>query len=313
MVLVLVGCLATQSNTPSFGQTCTGPSSELIISQPFGSAAGGSSLAGLTTYQYVFSTCPDNGQYTTVERVNGTCFNNAWHTVTEDHTPNDVRGNMLVINASNEVGAFFQQPLSGLCGGNQYEFSVWGLNLLRPGICSEPNLPNLTIRIETQTGRVLQTIDFGSISVTATPTWRRFSTLFTAPMVNEPVVVKLINNQEAGGCGNDLALDDIELKQCEVCPIDPVYVPDVFTPNRDGVNDDLAVFMRPDIAFTLKIYNRWGSLVFTSNALDQKWNGDYAGSPCMTGDYTWVITYRLVDPVNTTRDYTRTGHVMLMR
>ena len=311
--IVLISSIVCLGKQHCLAQSCTGISTDLIINQSFGTAGDKPSLTGLTTYQYSTTSCPNNGQYTIASRVDGSCFDNAWHTVTEDHTPGDTQGNMLIINASNEVGAFYQQPLPGLCGGTQYEFSVWGLNLLRPGICSAPTLPNLTIRIETTNGLVLQTINFGSITLSQTPTWRQFSTLFKAPLVNEPVIVKLINNQEAGGCGNDFALDDIQLKQCDACAPEPVYVPDAFTPNNDGLNDVLAVFLPDAVTFRIKIYNRWGNVVFVSDTLTDRWNGTYGGNACPTGDYTWVITYQHTDAASVIREYVRTGHVLLLR
>ncbi|QHV96578.1 T9SS type B sorting domain-containing protein [Spirosoma endbachense] len=311
--IVLILCFMYACGNACLAQSCPGISNDLLINQSFGTVKENPSLAGLTSYNYVTSVCPENGEYSLASTVNGTCFFNAWHTVTEDHTPNDSGGNILIINASDEIGAFYQQPLPGLCGGTNYEFSLWGLNLLKPNICSDPVLPNLTIRIETIDGRVLQTIDFGSIEITQTPVWRRYSTLFTAPNVTEPVVVKLINNQGAGGCGNDLALDDIQLKQCDACAPNPVYVPDAFTPNNDGVNDELAVFLREAVSFNIKIYNRWGNVIFTSDALTNKWDGNYAGNPCAAGEYTWVITYKFADSASTTHDYIRRGHVLLTR
>ncbi len=314
--IVGAGLLAVQV---SFAQTCTGLPGESIIDQSFGSAGNQPSIADRTTYQYVTATCPDNGQYAVASSVNGTCFNNTWHSVPEDHTPGDVAGNLLVVNASDVVGAFYQQPLAGLCGGTRYEFSVWCLNLLRPGICSEPTLPNLTVRIETQTGQVLQTIDFGTVGLEQAPTWRRFAILFTAPTVAEPVVVKLINNQEAGGCGNDLALDDIQLRPCESCPAEPAFLPDAFTPNSDGRNDVLNVFMRPAASFNFRVYNRWGSLLFSSDAPTDAWDGTYAGSPCPVGEYTWVLTYQPAQATPTTggealsRPFVKTGRVLLLR
>lgn len=308
--IALILCTMSES---CFAQICPGLSNDFVIDQSFGTVNNSPSLAGLTSYRFVSSTCPENGEYTVSPTVNGSCFLNTWHSVTEDHTPNDVQGNMLIINASDDAGTFYQQTLSGLCGGTKYEFSLWGLNLLKPGICSAPTLPNLTIRIETTDGRILQTIDFGSIELTQTPTWRQYSTLFTAPSTSEPVIVKLINNQGAGGCGNDLALDDIQLKQCDACAPDPIYVPDAFTPNNDGVNDDLAVFLQEAISVNIRIYNRWGSLIFSSNNLNDKWNGNYAGMPCSSGQYTWVVSFRVADSASTTREYTRTGRVTLLR
>ena len=298
---------------PGRAQVCTSPSNELTINQSFGSVGEPPAETGQSTYQFVTAVCPDNGQYTVATSVDGRCFNNAWHTVAEDHTPNDRQGNMLIVNASNETGAFYQQPLASLCANTRYEFSVWGLNLLRPGICSAPTLPNLIIRIETEAGRVLQTIDFGQLNLTPSPTWTRFSTLFTAPAVAEPVIVKLINNQEAGGCGNDLALDDIQLKPCESCPSGPALVPDAFTPNNDGRNDRLIVFVRDAVSYNLRIYNRWGSLVFASDATTESWDGTYAGSPCLPDEYSWVLTYRPAQTSPAAQPYVRKGQVLLLR
>lgn len=311
--IVLLFCLASVFGTFCFAQSCPGISSNLVINQSFGTASNKPSLAGLTSYTFVTSACPENGEYAVAPTVDGTCFFNAWHNVTEDHTPNDSQGNMLIINGSNEVGTFYQQSLSGLCGGTQYEFSLWGLNLLKPNTCSAPTVPNLTIRIETSDGKILQTIDFGSIESTREPIWNRYATLFRAPVVAEPVIVKLINNQAAGGCGNDFALDDIQLKQCDACAPTPVYVPDVFTPNNDGINDVLAVFLREAVAFNMTIYNRWGTVIFSSNSLTTNWDGTYAGNPCLPDQYTWVVTYKLAASATTTHEYVQSGHVTLMR
>ncbi|NDU98459.1 gliding motility-associated C-terminal domain-containing protein [Spirosoma terrae] len=311
--ITLIFCFIYTGRYSCLAQLCPGLSNNLLINESFGTASNAPSLTSQTTYRYVSSSCPENGEYTLSPTVDGSCFLNTWHYVTEDHTANDVRGNMLIINASDEAGTFYQQPLPGLCGGTRYEFSVWGLNLLKPGICSDPTLPNLTIQIETNSGQVLQTIDFGSIDLTTTPTWKLYSTLFTAPTTTEPVVVKLINNRGAGGCGNDLALDDIQLKQCDACAPDPVFVPDVFTPNDDRTNEELAVFIKDAVSFSITIYNRWGNAVFYSNSLGNRWNGTFSGTPCAAGEYSWVISYKLADSATTTREYIKRGYVMLLR
>src|SRR5690606_20332062 len=57
-----------------------------------------------------------------------------------------------------------------------------------------------------------------------------------------------------------------------------VWVPSVFTPNGDGVND----YIRPIINGNFKlqyftIYNRWGNLVYTTNDANQGWDGRLKG------------------------------------
>ncbi len=308
----LIALLCGYSQTGS-GQVCLDLTNEPAVNQSFGRVGADVLLEKRTTYQYSADPCPIDGSYTVMDAVDGRCFFSLWHSVPEDHTPGDVRGNMMIVNGSDRAGAFYEHPLAGLCSGTAYEFSVWGMNLLKPGICTAPLLPDLTISIETESGRVIQSIPIGTIPLSATPVWRRYATVFTAPEVTDGVVVRLINRQGDGGCGNDLALDDIQLKQCGPCSPAPVYVPEAFTPNNDGLNDELSVFLRQAVSFSLTIYNRWGSPVFTSDAVNQRWDGKHENRSCPTGDYSWAIRYQLADATNVTREYVRTGHLLLLR
>ena len=299
---------------PSLGQACLDLAKEPAVNQSFGKVGAAVSLAGRTTYQYSTDACPLDGSYTLMDAVDGSCYFYLWHGVPEDHTPDDVGGNMMIVNGSDQTaGAFYEHPLAGLCSGTAYEFSVWAMNLLKPGICTAPLLPDLAISVETKSGQVIELVNIGIVPQSATPIWRQYTAVFTAPEVTDGVVVKLINREGGAGCGNDLALDDIQLKQCGACSPTPLYVPEAFTPNNDGVNDDLAIFLRRAVSFSLIIYNRWGSPVFTSNALDQKWDGTHGNTPCPAGDYTWAINYQLADATNVTREYVKTGRILLLR
>lgn len=296
-----------------FAQSCPGLPGQPTIEQTFGDRSGQPSLTTRTSYQFVAKSCPSDGEYTVADNVDGSCFGNTWHTLPEDHTPNDAGGNMMIVNAAYGAGEFYRQPLSELCSGTTYEFSVWAVNLLRPGLCtgSDGVLPNLTISIEMEDGRVIQQIDIGSLSETATPVWRRYSTIFTAPETTQGVTVKLINNR--GGCGNDLALDDLQLKPCGACSSTRAFMPEVFTPNNDGQNDVLTAFLSGATAFSLRIYDRWGSIVFVSDALANRWDGTCAGSACATGHYAWVMHYQVADSPTTQTSYMKTGQVLLLR
>lgn len=298
---------------PAYAQVCLDFAREPAFSQSFGRVGAGVSLAGRTNYPYSAEACPLDGSYTVADAVDGNCFLTLWHDVPEDHTPNDARGNMMIVNGSNRPVELYTLPPISLCSGTTYELSVWAINLLEPRICSAPLLPELAISVETASGQVLQSISISPIPQAVTPSWQRYATLFTAPETTEAIVVKLINLQSTEGCGNDMALDDIQLKQCGACSPAPMYVPGAFSPNNDGVNDQLAVFLREATAYSITVFNRWGSPVFTSDALNQPWDGTYSGTPCPTGDYTWVINYQLTDATNVARKYVKTGRVLLLR
>lgn len=76
--------------------------------------------------------------------------------------------------------------------------------------------------------------------------------------------------------------------------IPDVIVPNIFTPNNDSKNNTFQIFVkhisRND--FTLKIYNRWGEMVFLSNDWDDRWDGKYKGVLSPPNSYVWEITYR---------------------
>lgn len=69
-------------------------------------------------------------------------------------------------------------------------------------------------------------------------------------------------------------------------------VPNVFTPNGDGMNDEL-VFLGVDqtALFELKIYNRWGRLVFETTTGTDNWDGAIDGAVANEGTYFYHLTY----------------------
>ena len=69
----------------------------------------------------------------------------------------------------------------------------------------------------------------------------------------------------------------------------PLYVPNAFTPNNDGVND---VFKAEGVnirGYQMHIYNRWGQLIFTSDDPEEPWLGNVQGGDHYAPDglYMW--------------------------
>lgn len=70
-------------------------------------------------------------------------------------------------------------------------------------------------------------------------------------------------------------------------------MPNIFTPNNDGIND----FFHPqEMAYIgrahLAILNRWGQLVFETDDLQLGWDGKINGEDCSDGTYFWVVYYK---------------------
>lgn len=71
------------------------------------------------------------------------------------------------------------------------------------------------------------------------------------------------------------------------CPFD---IPDVFTPDGDGINDWFTVVSGTTTEYEMIIYNRWGSPVFKSTDQTKLWDGrTKSGAPCADGVYYYVF------------------------
>ncbi|MEP2278177.1 Ig-like domain-containing protein, partial [Maribacter sp.] len=184
-----------------------------------GSYPGGALPAGYTTYNYrgdiaAFANFPNalnDGDYAIATRANEP--EGSWQADLGDHTTGS--GYMMVVNASFDPGDFYNRTVA-VSQNTTYKFSAWLVNANSEGnqtFCeSEPDgfiLPNVKYEIRDldNASAVIASYDTGDIARTGN--WQNYNFEFnTGTSTNIEVV--LINNN-TGGCGNDLALDDISL------------------------------------------------------------------------------------------------------
>lgn len=73
-------------------------------------------------------------------------------------------------------------------------------------------------------------------------------------------------------------------------------MPNAFTPNNDGVNDFFEPVSAENVqAFEIRIFNRWGSLVYEGQNSSEGWDGTFGNRPCTEGTYFWVVQYHTAD------------------
>ncbi len=83
---------------------------------------------------------------------------------------------------------------------------------------------------------------------------------------------------------------------CDTIPPCKLGVPDAFTPNEDGNNDLFKIFYTcPIESYNLKIFNRWGELIFETNDIDILWDGQYKDTGSLLGVYDWKIDVKFRD------------------
>lgn len=98
----------------------------------------------------------------------------------------------------------------------------------------------------------------------------------------------------------------VEYEQCDCM----VVMPNAFTPNGDGLNDKIGVYMDcVPTDYVLRIFNRWGQEVFTGTDITAKWDGNFKGKPAELSTYYFALSYK------TPRGdkMFRKGEIMLLR
>lgn len=94
-------------------------------------------------------------------------------------------------------------------------------------------------------------------------------------------VVCAVNN--ASCCSSDSSEVNVQISESYLA------VPNVFTPNGDGKNDEFRVAYRSLKEFHCWVYNRWGKLVYEWTDPSKGWDGTINGRPAAEGAYYYVI------------------------
>lgn len=88
----------------------------------------------------------------------------------------------------------------------------------------------------------------------------------------------------AEGC---YGTDDIVVRVYNMRP--DIFVPSAFTPNGDGKNDVVRAITTGIQKFEyLRIYNRWGQMVYSTSDPSVGWDGSFGGTPQSSGTYVYI-------------------------
>jgi len=71
-----------------------------------------------------------------------------------------------------------------------------------------------------------------------------------------------------------------------------IFVPDIFTPNGDGLNEEFYIGMAQPQMFDMCVFDLNNRLIFRSDKYDAKWKGVCGSSLCPEGAYRVVISYK---------------------
>lgn len=110
----------------------------------------------------------------------------------------------------------------------------------------------------------------------------------------------LLTVSNAAGCSDTMTV--------VVTAGEGIFIPNVFSPNADGTNDEFYIQTSGLDEYSLHIYNRWGQLMFSSEDPNEHWNGkNLQGNQCPDGTYFFILKAK-----SNAHDYGTEGTVTIM-
>lgn len=131
--------------------------------------------------------------------------------------------------------------------------------------------------------------------------WNTGETTRTIKISSPGVYTVEVSNVNKCGASDSVS---VEWGDCDL------FIPTAFSPNGDGVNDMFGLIQGINAgSFSIKIYNRYGQVIFTSSSQLKKWDGQFKNKPVPVGLYPWVFNYTNKNGY----PQTETGTVLLIR
>ena len=187
------------------------------------------------------------------------------------YCPNDTPGNLQTVSNNGITGIWFPATISTTTVGTQtYTFTpalgqCASSTFLEVTITSAI-IPTFTILDSYCQNASPDVLPTQSTNGGITGTWSP-STISTTEIGTQIYTFTPLPNQ----CSTPIAINVI----INNCPATEIIIPDGFSPNGDGINDEFVVKNLADLYpnFTLEIYNRYGSVLYKGNINTPNWNG----------------------------------------
>lgn len=110
-------------------------------------------------------------------------------------------------------------------------------------------------------------------------------------------------------CGTLTDTIRVYYKDCENC----LFIPEAFTPDGNGLNDVFRIQSSCPLEwFLMRVYNRWGQMVFQSNDIHAGWDGRVNNVPVQNDTYFYYILYIRIGVMHGVREMKK-GEITLLR
>ncbi len=104
--------------------------------------------------------------------------------------------------------------------------------------------------------------------------------------------------------------NDVTIRIYEInCGEPDIFIPNAFTPNYDGEHDEYRIQGQVVESLELKIYNRWGQLVFETNDKEQGWDGKFKGDLVDPAVFVYHLDVTCIDG----QQFLKKGNITVIR
>lgn len=185
-----------------------------------------------------------------------------------------------------------QSIISSLCAGNYsvtiedankckstFNTNIAGSSVFQASLSASSN--------ETFQGEPVSLSGIGGVTYTWTPN-SNLSCSVCPVTIATPMddISYCVDVSSIDGC-KDTACVDVFVKCGDV------FVPNAFSPNNDGHNDELGVYGNCIKELIFRVYDRWGEIVFESDDVSKRWDGKYKGYAVTSGVFIYQLSAKL--------------------
>ena len=112
---------------------------------------------------------------------------------------------------------------------------------------------------------------------------------------------------DTNGCAT---VREIEVDVKDGCQYGNLQIPNMISPNGDGSNDEFTILHEGFAEISLlRIYNRYGELVYETNDINQSWDGTFRGEELNPGVYVYYLEGICLNE----ESFIRTGNVTILK
>ena len=187
----------------------------------------------------------------------------------------------------------------------------FAITLLLGTFSAKAQIPTASFAADSTEGCVPLTVHFSNTSTLATSYFWDFGNGNTSTDLNPKYTFDKIGRYNA--CLTVTDNDNCTDKMCtkiDVYIIPRFVIPNVFTPNGDGVNDVFTIKGSGLESVHGEIYNRWGQKEYEWDTTNGGWDGHSAsGAACNEGTYYFVLKIKGMDA----KEYEEKGSLTLVK